>query len=160
MKKVFYVGIFNAIPIVAASLLMAAPVAAEGLVDLSSNVKVERSVTESGVSQIRLAEPEDVVPGDRLVFSTSYRNDSGEAVQNFVVTNPIPSAVALSQDDSSFEVSVDGGKTYAPLASLSVSGGESGPRPAEPTDVTHLRWTLASIAPGQSGTLTYHAIVR
>ena len=160
MNKMAYAHIFNLFPMAVAGLFMATPATAEGLVDLSSKVNVERNVIENGVSTLRLAEPEDVVPGDRLVFSTSYRNDSGEAVQNFVVTNPIPSAVALLQDDASFEVSVDGGKTYASLASLSVSDGEASMRPAEPADVTHLRWTLASIAAGQSGTLTYHAIVR
>ena len=160
MKPTTYARILKFIPVAAVSLFVATPAAAEGLVDLSSEVKVERTVIENGVSLIRLAEPEDVVPGDRLVFSTSYRNDSGEVVRNFVVTNPIPAAVVLLQDDSSFEVSVDGGRTYAPLTSLSVSGAEADPRAAEPTDVTHLRWTLASIAPGESGTLTYHAIVR
>ena len=141
-------------------LLGAAPASAQDQVSLAGGVKVERTELVGGVEQKVLAEPTDVVPGDRLVFSTSYRNAGSEAVENFVVTNPIPGAVVLAQDDAAFQVSVDGGTKFAALSGLTVAAEPSGTRPAVAADVTHIRWTLARLEPGASGSLSYYAFVR
>lgn len=78
-----------------------------------------------------------------------------------MVTNPLPSAVALASDSASgTEVSVDGGKTWGQLGSLKVAGTEGTPRAATAADVTHVRWIIPSIAPGASGEVQYHGIVR
>lgn len=130
-------------------------------VALKGSVQLEKTVTVDGKSQIELVEPKVVVPGDRLLFSTSYRNDSAAAVTDFIVTNPVPAAVVVSPDAmSAVEVSVDGGKTWGLIASLKVSDGKGGLRAALAEDATHLRWTIPSIAPGASGKVEYHAIVR
>lgn len=142
------------------ALVLAAPAQAQSAVALQSDVRVERTVTDEGEARTVLAAPEDVVPGDRLVFSTQYRNDSGDVVENFVVTNPLPAAVVLADDDGLFEVSVDGGASFAPLAKLTVETDTAEARPALPSDVTHIRWTLARLEPGESGSLTYNAFVR
>ena len=133
---------------------------AEGVVSLDSDVKVERSVDKDGVKTTVLSEPNDVIPGDRLVFSTEYNNQGADAVDNFVVTNPLPGAVKLAELDPSFLVSVDGGKNYAPLSDLTVDVDIVGNRPAELADVTHIRWVLKRLDPGARGTLSYQAIVR
>jgi hypothetical protein len=39
-------------------------------------------------------------------------------------------------------VSVDAGKSWGPLAKLTVRGADGAPRPAQGSDVTHLRWKL------------------
>ena len=75
-----------------------APVAAHaapGQVVLYGDVKLEKTVVEAGKSRVVLTEPKVVVPGDRLLFSTRYSNGGTTTVQNFVVTNPLPAAVAL-----------------------------------------------------------------
>ncbi|WP_259961502.1 hypothetical protein [Tsuneonella litorea] len=128
-------------------------------VELKGDVKVVRVVGEGDEKHEELQEPTRVVPGDRLAFSTRYINSGAEPAEDFVVTNPLPSAVMLAEDGS-FDVSVDGGKTYGHLASLEVANGDSGSRPATLADVTHVRWTLARIAPGAQGSLTYFAVVR
>ena len=131
------------------------PVALKGIVQL------EKTVTVDGKSKVELVEPKVVVPGDRLLFSTTYRNEGAAAVTDFVVTNPVPGAVTVSADAASaVQVSVDGGKTWGLLAALKVSDGKGGVRAALAEDATHLRWTIPSIAPGASGTVEYHAIVR
>ena len=33
-------------------------------------------------------------------------------------------------------------------------------RPAELGDVTHVRWTIARLAPGEQGSLSYFAVIR
>jgi uncharacterized repeat protein (TIGR01451 family) len=118
-------------------------------VTLKGDVMLEKTVTENGVSKVQLVEPKVVIPGDHLLFTTRYHNDGAEAVTNFVVTNPLPSAVALASDGAQgTEVSVDGGKTWGQLGSLTVAGTEGAPRAATAADVTHVRWTIPSIAPG------------
>ena len=153
------IGFFISLAMVSAS--PATAFAAPGAVALRGDVKLETTRIENGVEKIVLATPKVVVPGNRLVFSTSYRNESATPVQNFVVTNPVPTGIAVAaQDAASLTVSVDGGKTWGKLAALSVKDARGVARPAQAGDVTHVRWTVAAIAPGASGSVAYHAIVK
>ena len=82
-------------------------------------------------------------------------------MQNFVVTNPVPAGIAIAANDAAtLTVSVDGGKTWGKLAALSVKDARGVARAAQAGDVTHVRWIVASIAPGAGGSLAYHAIVK
>lgn len=145
--------------IIAIGLFASAPSFAQATVELQGDVKVVRIVEENGKRVERYAEPTQVVPGDRLKFTTSYRNGTGQKADNFVITNPLPKAVVLTEAGD-FEVSVDGGKTFGALATRTVSRPEGGTRPATLADVEQVRWTIASIAPGASGEVTYFASVR
>ena len=71
-----------------------------------------------------------MLPGDKLVFTTRYTNSGPEAATDFVVTNPLPAPVKLAKVDS-FEVSVDGGKTFGALAALKATGTDGKSRAAE-----------------------------
>ena len=147
------VAIFASVP--------ATAFAAPGAVVLKGDVKVETTVVEKGVEKTILATPKVVVPGNRLLFSTSYRNESASPVQNFVVTNPVPEGIAVAAPDAaSLTVSVDGGKTWGKLAALTIKDAKGVARPAQAADVTHVRWTLATIAPGAAGAVAYHAVVK
>lgn len=128
-------------------------------VTLSGDVMVMRTVEENGAQKTVLEPPSQVIPGDRLVFTTRYTNTSAETVADFVVTNPLPAPVMLAEDGS-FEVSVDGGKSFGKLAALSVTLEDGADRPAELADVTHIRWTLARLTPGEQGSLSYFAVIR
>ncbi|TCD06589.1 hypothetical protein EYB45_02440 [Erythrobacteraceae bacterium CFH 75059] len=138
-----------------ASLLAATPLRAqESPVALRGEVHVVRVVDGVETRQ----PPEQVVPGDKLVFSTHYRNTQAVAVDGFVVTNPLPAQVMLAADGP-FEVSVDGGTEFGPLASRTLT--ENGAvRPATLADVSHVRWTVARLEPGAEGELSYFATVR
>jgi uncharacterized repeat protein (TIGR01451 family) len=129
---------------------------------LSGDVKAEKIVTDAeGNERVALVEPTAIVPGDRLVFGTSFANNGADTVTSFVVTNPLPAAVRLAPDaDAALEVSVDGGKAFGALAALTIISSDETTRPATHADVTHVRWVLASISPGASGRLTYPAIIR
>lgn len=159
MKASHFLRVFGA-----AALLLpaAAAVAQTGQpVELKGDVKVDRIVSENGKSHHVYVAPEVVVPGDRLLFSTAYHNVGAVVVKDFVVTNPVPEGVMLAPEDSARQVvSVDGGKSWGSLGALVVADGNGGKRPARTSDVTHVRWTLAALAPGAQGTLNYNAIVR
>ena len=149
---------------ITAAMIAAVPAgasAAAGAVVLKGDVKIETTVVDKGVEKTVLVTPKIVVPGNRLLFSTSYRNESAAPVQNFVVTNPVPEGIAVAAPDAaSRTVSVDGGKTWGKLAALVVKDTKGAARPAQAADVTHVRWTLATIAPGTGGAVAYHAVVK
>lgn len=131
-------------------------------VTLSGDVMAVKTVTgPDGAERTELVEPGVIVPGDRLVFGTDYANTGAEAVTDFVVTNPVPAAVRLAPDaDPALVVSVDGGASWGTLAELEVEAEDGTMRPATHGDVTHVRWTLERIAPGETGRLEYPAIIR
>ena len=133
-----------------------------GSVKLSGDVMAVKVIADdTGAERTELVKPDLIVPGDRLVFGTDYANEGAEAVTDFVVTNPLPSAVRLASDaDAGLTVSVDDGASWGMLSSLSITEDDGSVRSATHADVTHVRWTIASIAPGASGRLEYPAIIR
>lgn len=128
-------------------------------VTLKGEVKVVRQSTENGQTRETLEDPNQVLPGDRLVFTTRYRNGGSQPATDFVVTNPLPAPVKLARVDG-FEVSVDGGKSFGALETLKVANADGSQRAAALGDVTHVRWRVASIAAGASGEVKYFAEVR
>ncbi len=155
------IAAFASVTFAQGAMAQTAAPAAQPIVLTSDPVKVDKIVVENGKEKHVLAEADVVVPGDHLVFSTQYRNAGAQPVTNFVITNPIPAAVTVAPESAAtLNVSVDGGKTWGRLATLTVSDGKGGKRAAQAGDVTHLRWTLPLVAPGASGKVGYNAIVR
>jgi len=147
---------------VLALLLPAAAMAADG-VSLVSKVFVEHVETASdGSTTTTRAEPDVVIPGDRLVFQLSFRNEGAAPATDLVLTNPVPDSVSFAgTDDQSAEVSVDGGKTWGALSSLTVVLADGIARPAQAADVTHVRWTLGDPVPsGGAGELSFRGVVK
>jgi len=143
--------------------LAPAPAFAANQVALDNNVFVERvSIDASGKQRVLLEEPKVVVPGDRLVFVLNYRNAGGEPADKFVITNPMPSAVRFAgAADASPIVSVDGGKAWGALDTLSVIQPDGTRRPAQPADVTHIRWAFQKPIPaGGTGKLMFRGVVK
>jgi uncharacterized repeat protein (TIGR01451 family) len=148
-----------------ALLALAAPSAlwAADSVSLTSEVLVEHVKQQAdGSSKVVREEPKVVTPGDKLVFLLSYRNGGAQPATGFVVTNPIPSSVAFSGGESEgASVSVDGGKSWGPLASLKIANADGSMRPATQDDVTHIRWSFAQpIAAGRAGQLSFRGVVK
>ncbi len=151
--------------IAAAATAMAAPLAAQASnqVALDSNVFVERQeIDANGKSRVTLEEPKLVVPGDNLVFVLKYQNKGSKAATNFVVTNPLPSAIRFQgSSDAAARVSVDGGRSWGTLADLSVREKDGSVRSARMDDVTHVRWVIAQPIPaGGAGKLMFRGIVK
>ena len=105
--------------------------------------------------------PEGVVPGDTLLFTTSYRNEGASAVDNFVIINPVPADLVLTDEAAAAnDVSVDGSKTWGRLADLKIVNEDGEERPATIEDITHMRWVFARVAPTANGEVTFSARVR
>jgi hypothetical protein len=84
------------------------------------------------------------------------------AASNFVVTNPLPAAVAFAGTSDGLEiVSVDGGVTWGTLGRLRVKRADGSLRPAERRDVTHIKWNLNQpLTAGAEGKLIFRGIVK
>jgi hypothetical protein len=126
-------------------------------IELSSDVML----VQENATGTELVEPAGVVPGDTLQFTNSYRNQTTEIIPDFVIVNPVPTNVAITQEAAAnVQVSVDGGDIWGVLSALSIelTNGES--RAATNEDVTHLRWTVPILAPDQSGTVAYRGKVK
>lgn len=138
-------------------------VAAATPLELKSEVFVERRVVRSdGSNAVVLEKPNMVTPGDNLVFVVRYKNIGGSTANNFVVTNPLPAAVAFNGTSDGLEVvSVDGGKSWGILGTLRVAMRDGTMRPAMLTDVTHIKWNLNQpLTAGAEGKLIFRGIVK
>ena len=148
-----------------ALLALLAPMTAHAANDvaLTSSVFVEKSVPQAdGKTRLILEEPRVVVPGDRLVFVLAYKNMGRKPATDFVVTNPLPGAVAYQgTGDVGAIVSIDGGRAWGTLAALKVCKADGSIRAAYPEDVTHVRWAMkAPIPVGAAGKLSFRGVVR
>lgn len=145
------------------SALAPVSVQAANNVALDNSVFVERtSVDTTGKTRVLLEQPKVVVPGDKLVFVLAYRNQGTAPAKSFVITNPMPSAVAFQGDaDRTAVVSVDGGKSWGALAQLKARNADGSLRAAQSDDVTHVRWAFAQPIPvGGSGKLMFRGVVK
>ncbi|MGH8720304.1 MAG: hypothetical protein ACREV0_15410, partial [Burkholderiales bacterium] len=97
-----------------------------------------------------------VVPGTEVQYIVKYKNASTETAGQIAITNPIPKELEYVSAANA-EVSVDEGKSYGQLAALQVVGADGKPRPATPSDVTHVRWLLTSLKPGDEGKVSFRA---
>ena len=151
---------FLAALLLLASYVVAAPAAAqERPIKLESGVQLLQPASDG--EEARLVEPQGVVPGDTLVFTTRYRNDGAAPVTNFVIVNPVSADLLLSDEAATqTEVSVDGAQNWGQLADLTVIDIESQERAATPQDITHLRWVLSEIPPAGAGEVQFSATVR
>lgn len=150
-----------------AAAALAAPVAVFAAgpqhVSLASHAFVEHVKPGPGGQPVTVREePKIVTPGDRLVFELSYRNVGAEPATGFTITDPIPASVAFSGGESEGAVfSVDGGRTWGPLAALRVAQPNGTSRPATARDVTHIRWVFARPIPaGTAGSVSFRGVVK
>jgi len=89
-----------------------------------------------------------------------WSHAGAETVDEFVVVNPVPQSIRVADESAAeLEVSVDGGASWGMLASLTFAGEDGVTRPAQAGDVTHIRWTIAKLEPGEAGEVGYSGIV-
>ena len=132
-------------------------------VALTSDVFVERKVEKpGGKTAVLLEKPKTVLPGDHLVFVVKYKNVGTAPATDFSVTNPLPKAVAFNGTSDGTEiVSIDGGKNWGALSTLSYQRGNGEFRPALLSDVTHIKWKFnRSLSIGSEGKLIFRGTVK
>jgi uncharacterized repeat protein (TIGR01451 family) len=153
--------------LIAFALAPVAPAAAQNGMELTAQVFQELEARgKDGKTQKNRVPATTVVPGTEVIYVITYRNKGAQPAEKVVINNPVPADLAYRGNSASgqgtqFRVSVDGGKNYGVLPSLRVAGADGKARPAQPADVTHLRWTLArAVPPGAEGRVSYRAVVK
>ncbi|MDQ2701452.1 MAG: hypothetical protein M3Y70_01250 [Pseudomonadota bacterium] len=115
-----------------------------------------------GTTSMKLVPAAKVVPGGEVVYHIDVVNNGDAAATDVVINNAVPSGLVLSGDPrpAPSEVSVDGGETFGNLADLAVTGVDGAQRAAQLTDVTHLRWVIATLAPRAETQVIFRARVK
>ena len=147
-------------------LLSVAPaVAAQDTLELRNAVFQDIDVKNAdGTTHRERVPAAKVVPGTEVIYVITYHNAGKQPAADVVITNPIPAELAYQPEAGSGavapEVSVDKGKTWGALASLTVKGADGKPRPAQGGDVTHVRWKIgAPVKAGEEGSVSYRAVL-
>lgn len=140
-------------------------VAAQGSGALTTKIELEKSApaVEGQAAKKRYVAPDVVVPGDRVRVTLTFTNNGAAPAAGVKLVNPIPEGLVFedSADTTGFDVSIDGGKAFAKLATLTVPVTGAALRPAVAADVTHVRWVWPdAIAPGQSRSVAFFGRVR
>lgn len=137
----------------------------QGHLNVRTVVQKEQVViNDDGDTETTLVPADTVVPGEKVVVTTTFQNISGESADNVVITNPISNEL-IYVDGSAFgpgtdiEFSVDGGQTFAAAADLTVT--EDGvTRSADANDFTHIRWVMREeLAAGAQGVARFSAVL-
>jgi uncharacterized repeat protein (TIGR01451 family) len=144
------------------SLLIATPAMAQVSLTTTSQA-VKKEVDKNGVTRNVLVEPKIVVPGQPVVYTITFKNSGKDPVSNMVINNAVPKNITFTgfaPQSQQGITSVDGGKTFGPLASLQIKGNDGKARKADYKDVTHVRWTITKpVAGGTSGQVMYFGVV-
>jgi hypothetical protein len=127
-----------------------------------NEIFVEKTVPAApGKTRAVLVAAKSGPPGSKLVFSTTYRNQSKLPIRGIVLNSPALDNLLFDGLLGPGEVSIDGGKTWGALTTLKVRTANGGVRPAQNVDVTHVRMVVPGVAgPGSSGKLSYRVIVK
>ena len=87
---------------------------------LSATQKVEKEITiqqADGTSVTKRVDASEVTPGEKIVYTVAYTNDSAEAATDLVLAMPVPSDVRFLEGSANrsgavVRYSADGGKTF------------------------------------------------
>lgn len=145
--------------------LGAAPAFAQDGGKLTSKIELEKLSPAAGgqpPAKTYVA-PDVVVPGDRVRVTLDFSNGGTAPAVGVDIVNPVPEALVFdgTDDNRDFSVSVDGGKMFGPLTSLTVPVAGAAPRAATAADVTHVRWKWTdAVAPGQTRTVAFFGRVK
>lgn len=163
MKKLHFVQLALAAAMLAAFQLPAS--AAPAAVELSSVAEREVVAVKNGKKEIRRSPVEKAVPGDEIIYTTTFKNTSGKAAGHIVINNPVPNdstykAGSAQGANTVVTFSADGGKTFAAAEKLNVTqGGKT--RPAQPAEYTHIRWAYkGDLGAGKSGEVSFRAFIK
>jgi uncharacterized repeat protein (TIGR01451 family) len=154
MRKIIYGFLMLAVPTVA--------FAANELSLTTTSFLQKQVVDAQGRRKTVLEDAKLVVPGSRILYVFSFRNNGPKPATGVVFTDPVPAGMTFDgTDDASAVVSVDAGASWGPLALAKVRTAAGVLRAAQPGDVTHVRWAFrTAIAPGSSGKLSMRVIVK
>lgn len=136
---------------------------------LTATQKVEKEITiqqADGTNVTKRVSAAEVTPGEKIVYTVAYTNDSAEAATDIVLAMPVPADVRFlegSADRSGADVrySADGGASFVERDALALPAVGGGTRAANSDDITHIQWRIAGPIPvGTSDEIVFKARLR
>lgn len=144
-----------------------AALAADGSVSVVTVAEREvPAVDENGQETTQLAPVTTVVPGDEVIYTITYTNDSDQPADRVVITDPVPAQMSYVQGTAfgpgtHIRFSVDGGESWGAPEALFVKTADGNRRLADAADYTHIRWEMRStLKPGGRGFARFRAELR
>nr|CAA6817735.1 MAG: Unknown protein [uncultured Thiotrichaceae bacterium] len=133
-------------------------------VSITSQVnELVQQVDANGQSHWVAVNPDRIVPGDRILYTTNVANNGGQASDNIVITNPVPQHVRYlgnTAQGSNFTIvySVDGGQQFGQPGQLQVRDASGQVRQAQPAEYTHIRWQYnTALQPAETQKISFQA---
>jgi uncharacterized repeat protein (TIGR01451 family) len=128
-----------------------------------ANIAQKQVITldDEGKERIELTDVDIMVPGDTVVYTSTFTNIGQDTVSNIIVSNPIPKntqyIVFTAKGKSTvITFSVDGGKTYAAAAKLTVVDENGQTQTAQPKHYTDIRWVYqGQLAKGKASSVSF-----
>ncbi|MFQ5596836.1 MAG: hypothetical protein ACE5GK_02180 [Nitrospiria bacterium] len=120
-------------------------------------------INDQGEKEVQYVTPKIVIPGDVIVYTVNYINQSDDISENTFITNKIPDHLTYIENSASgtgtdILFSVDGGRQFAKPRQLIVRNADGRERSATVKDYTHIRWVFNNaLAPGGKGAVVYRA---
>jgi uncharacterized repeat protein (TIGR01451 family) len=128
------------------SLLSASVSAKQSAIEITSEVnELIHVMDDQGKKQQKIIAAAEVTPGDRILYTTSFKNNGAEASDNIIITNPIPVHTRYLDGSAKGEhcvitFSIDGGRVWGDAKTLKVRQKDGQFRAATAADYTHIRW--------------------
>ncbi len=135
----------------------------KGAIELTMTVFEEVEViNKQGETVSKLIDPESIVPGDKVVYTTEYHNKGEKKADQVAITNPVPKNLIYidgSAEHSGAPVvfSFDDGKHFDLANKLMIKNDDGTHRVATSKDYTHIRWIIESMAPQDKGIVQFSA---
>ncbi|MEL6212360.1 MAG: hypothetical protein AAFY22_13030 [Pseudomonadota bacterium] len=136
--------------------------------EIVARQSVEQEVVDrdaAGAVKIRRVDADKVAPGEEVIYSLRYSNDSPEPAAGVTMVMPVPDAVTFTEGsaggaDATITFSADGGKTYLARGRLTIT--ENGAqRSATSDEITHIRWAISDpVAAGGTGEIFFRGVVK
>jgi len=152
--------------LLASGLLHAQQKSAIELTSLAEVEVTEKDAKGEKVVKRKEAALAKVVPGDVVIFTTTYRNTGKQPATNVMIMNPVPGHMVYVDKSAEgkgarIDYSIDGGQSYGLPDKLKVTDSQGRVRPALAQEYTVIRWVLsAPLAPGGTGTVSFRALVK
>jgi uncharacterized repeat protein (TIGR01451 family) len=148
-----------------ALLLLPAMAMTAGNVDVKIKTEKLTIVKKDGKKVEKLVPATKFQPGDTLVYTINYTNNTAEKVIDATINDPIPQDTvyildSAKGDGAEITFSIDGGKTFKKPSLLvyevKTPNGSIEKRTASPEEYTNIRWIISKIEAGGKGMVSFH----
>jgi uncharacterized repeat protein (TIGR01451 family) len=122
-------------------------------------------VDAEGNETVELTDVGIMVPGDTVVYTSTFTNIGSQDVSGIVVNNPLPKNTKYVRftakgANTVVSFSIDGGQNYAAPADLTITEASGVTRAAKPEEYTDIRWVYqGSLAADAASSVNFKVII-